>query len=142
MVEGTDGRSLAKIEGESSRQNQVLQPLRPELHTAHCTLSTAHCTLHTAHYTMHNAQCTLHTAHYTLYTANCTLRKAHCTLYTAHFAGHTFITSTRFLCTPRVKSALDMVASYGLALAWSTELVSMPVVRARKISSEIGSHLN
>ena len=37
-------------------------------------------------------------------------------------------------------SALDMVASYGRALAWSTELVSMLDVRARKICSEIGSH--
>ena len=128
MVEGTDGRSLAKIEGESSRQNQVLQPLRPELHTEHCTL--------------HTTQCTLHTAHYTLYTANCTLLTAHCTLYTAHFARHTFITSTRYLCTPRVQSALDMVASFGRALAWSTQLVSMLVVQAWKICSEIGLHFN
>ena len=37
-------------------------------------------------------------------------------------------------------SALNMVASYGRALAWSTELVSMLDVRARKICSEIGSH--
>ena len=40
------------------------------------------------------------------------------------------------------ESALDMVASYGRALAWSTELVSMLDVRARKICSEIGSHFN
>ena len=42
--------------------------------------------------------------------------------------------------TPNLASALDMVASYGRALAWSTELVSMLDVRARKIGSEIGSH--
>ena len=35
----------------------------------------------------------------------------------------------------RVESALDMVASYGRALAWSTELVNMLVIRARKICS-------
>ena len=35
---------------------------------------------------------------------------------------------------------VDMVASYGRALAWSTELVSMLDVQARKICSEIGSH--
>ena len=35
-----------------------------------------------------------------------------------------------------------MVALYGQALAWSTELVSMLVVQAQKICSEIGSHFN
>ena len=42
----------------------------------------------------------------------------------------------------RVESALDMVASYGHALAWSTGLVRMLVVRARKICAEICSHFN
>ena len=42
----------------------------------------------------------------------------------------------------RVKSDPDMVASYGRALAWSTGLVKMLVVRARKICSEICSHFN
>ena len=42
----------------------------------------------------------------------------------------------------KVKSALDIVASYGRALAWSTELVSMLNVQARKICSEIGLHFN
>ena len=37
---------------------------------------------------------------------------------------------------------VDMVASYGRALTWSTELVSMLDVRAQKICSEIGSHFN
>ena len=37
---------------------------------------------------------------------------------------------------------LDMVASYGRALAWSTRLVRMLVVRARKICSEICSYFN
>ena len=41
-----------------------------------------------------------------------------------------------------LESALDMVASYGRALAWSTELVSMLNVQARKICSEIGLHFN
>ena len=49
---------------------------------------------------------------------------------------------TQGMKTPgsNLASALDMVASYGRALTWSTELVSMLDVRAQKICSEIGSH--
>ena len=45
--------------GESATQGHI--------HTAHCTLLTAHFTLYPAH-------CTLHTTHYTLHNSHCTLQ--------------------------------------------------------------------
>ena len=102
-------------------------PRRPEqpaqrnghwiLHTAYCTLHTAHCkltlytaqctltlytlycTLNTEHGTLHTAHCTLHSTnwHFILYTLHCTLNTAHGTLHTARCTLHSLYCISMFL---------------------------------------------
>ena len=91
--------SKCLAQGFTASQHCTMHPTSPhKLHTAHCTLNTAHWTMHIP--TLHTAHCTqllptLQTAHYTLHTLHnctfphCTLQTAHCTLHTAHCTLHT-----------------------------------------------------
>ena len=59
------------------------------LHSAHWIMHTALCTLHSAHGILDSLLCSLHSAHITLHTAYYTLHTTHCTLYSTHCKLHT-----------------------------------------------------